>query len=292
MSAPKRWLDDTGNEGRLERELLRRDAEMEPPAGAKDQVWAALIAQLPPSPGDGGGTSGSDAGGGGSGTAGSGATGGALPGALGKAALTSAAGGGLLKSALIGAASALALVTVYSVATPDPPEESAPTAPLVAPSATSAAPSPRAASTSAVAPASSADVAPSAEPRAADRDADRGAATPSPTVAPSSSAALGAEPGAAERESRLREESQRLSEARDALRRGDTQRALALLDDVRQRFPGGVLAQEREALAIEALSRSGKGAEAKARAAAFKDAYPTSPHGARVDALTGDPSPK
>ncbi|MFO0761930.1 MAG: hypothetical protein U0359_36155, partial [Byssovorax sp.] len=97
---------------------------------------------------------------------------------------------------------------------------------------------------------------------------------------------------AAERETRLREESRRLSEARDALRRGDAAGALALLDEMRRKFPQGTLAQERETLAVEALTRSGRTDEAKARAASFKDAYPESPHGVRVDAFAGDAGSK
>jgi hypothetical protein len=53
-----------------------------------------------------------------------------------------------------------------------------------------------------------------------------------------------------------------------------------------------MLVQEREALAIEALSRSGNGGEARARAEAFKKSYPASPHAARIDALTGEPPPR
>ena len=70
--------------------------------------------------------------------------------------------------------------------------------------------------------------------------------------------------------------------ARDTLRRGDAGGALALLDQVRAKFPGGMLGQEREALAIEALARSGRKGEAAARADAFVKAYPTSPLTARV----------
>ncbi|HSO00162.1 MAG TPA: outer membrane protein assembly factor BamD, partial [Candidatus Nanopelagicales bacterium] len=94
--------------------------------------------------------------------------------------------------------------------------------------------------------------------------------------------AAGAAPAAAERASRLREESRVLGEARDALRRGDAAGALQKLEEVRTRFPDGVLTQEREALAIEALYRSGSRAAASARAAAFLRAWPTSPHATRI----------
>ena len=120
----------------------------------------------------------------------------------------------------------------------------------------------------------------------------RAGSSVAPTAAPAPSADLPVEVSAAENESRLREESQRLGEARDALRHGDAQGALARLDELRRRFPGGMLAQEREALAIEALARSGQGGEARSRAEAFKKAYPASPHAARVEALTGEPAPR
>ena len=80
----------------------------------------------------------------------------------------------------------------------------------------------------------------------------------------------------------LREENRQMSEARAAMRRGDAPGALALLEQVRARFPGGMLVQEREALAIEALARSGRRGDASARAAAFLQAYPTSMFAERV----------
>lgn len=83
----------------------------------------------------------------------------------------------------------------------------------------------------------------------------------------------------------LREESRMVADARDALRRGDTAGALGMLEQIRLKFPGGVLAQEREALAIEALARSGRKADASARASAFVKAYPTSPLAARVQSF-------
>jgi hypothetical protein len=84
---------------------------------------------------------------------------------------------------------------------------------------------------------------------------------------------------------RLREETTLVRDARQALRQGDAARALRLLDECRRLFPAGVLQQERERLAIEALTRSGRGAEASARAAAFLRKYPDSPHAAEIRAL-------
>jgi predicted Zn-dependent protease len=85
-----------------------------------------------------------------------------------------------------------------------------------------------------------------------------------------------------ERASRLREESRSLGDARAALRRGDAASALEKLDALGGQFPEGVLAQEREVLAIEALAGAGQRAAASARAAAFLQAHPTSPHATKV----------
>jgi outer membrane protein assembly factor BamD (BamD/ComL family) len=88
-----------------------------------------------------------------------------------------------------------------------------------------------------------------------------------------------------DRETRLLEESRRLTEARDALRRGDAAGALSTLSELQRAVPGGILGQEREALAIEALAKSGRSSEAQARARAFLQANPTSPHATRVEAF-------
>lgn len=82
--------------------------------------------------------------------------------------------------------------------------------------------------------------------------------------------------------SQLREESMAVLEARSALRSGDAGRSLTLLEQARQRFPRGALGQEREALTIEALARSGQAALARRRAEAFVRTYPRSPHVADI----------
>jgi len=84
---------------------------------------------------------------------------------------------------------------------------------------------------------------------------------------------------------RLREETTLIRDARQALRAGDAARALRVLDECRRLFPAGVLQQERERLAIEALIKDGRGAEASARAAAFLRKYPDSPHAGEIRAL-------
>jgi hypothetical protein len=59
-------------------------------------------------------------------------------------------------------------------------------------------------------------------------------------------------------------------------------RALALTAEHQRRFGAGALAEEREALAIEALRRLGRTPEAQRRAAAFTRRYPHSVHASRV----------
>src|SRR5690606_40378256 len=48
MSDPRRWMDEGGDATRRERDLLAAGMSMEPPGAAKDQVWAALLAQIGP----------------------------------------------------------------------------------------------------------------------------------------------------------------------------------------------------------------------------------------------------
>jgi hypothetical protein len=79
-----------------------------------------------------------------------------------------------------------------------------------------------------------------------------------------------------------------IREAQDALRTSPA-RALALTDEHRRRFGDGALAQEREVVAIDALVRLGRRAEARARAAELHRRWPRSAHGRRVDVLVGAP---
>jgi hypothetical protein len=60
-------------------------------------------------------------------------------------------------------------------------------------------------------------------------------------------------------------------------------RALALTEEHRRRFPSGALGQEREVIAIEALSRMGQTTEAQRRGSDFERRYPDSAHRQKVD---------
>ncbi len=75
-----------------------------------------------------------------------------------------------------------------------------------------------------------------------------------------------------------------LKRARAALETAP-QRALSLSGEHQTRFPRGVLAQEREVIAIEALIRLGRHGRAERRAARFNQRFPASAHRRRLDAL-------
>jgi hypothetical protein len=301
MSAPKRWLDDGGGATRGERDLLRLGASHEPPAAAKDAVWTALLAQIPPIPP--GSTGGGAAPGAGAAKAAAAAKAAGAAGAAtnGSAALAGAVGGGLLKSALIGAGSAVALIATYAVVTPATVSQPPPPAPTAVEAVAAPGTGVRNAIGERGAPGAAAPIAPETQgvPAIADSaaalaapgpaaSAEPRAASPAPSAGRDPRGPLGASSGPVgpmDRETRLLEESRRLTEARDALRRGDASGALSQLAELQRAVPGGILGQEREALAIEALAKSGRASEAQARARAFLQAYPQSPHATRVEAF-------
>ncbi|OJY16382.1 MAG: hypothetical protein BGO98_30325 [Myxococcales bacterium 68-20] len=65
--------------------------------------------------------------------------------------------------------------------------------------------------------------------------------------------------------------------------------ALKMADDHPSVYPRGILAQEREVIAIDALARLGRRREAALRAEAFRSAFPRSAHLSRLAALTEKP---
>lgn len=62
--------------------------------------------------------------------------------------------------------------------------------------------------------------------------------------------------------------------------------ALALAEEGHARFPGGVFWQEREAIAIDALGRVGRGSAARSRAEAFLARHPESPYAGTLRRLS------
>lgn len=83
------------------------------------------------------------------------------------------------------------------------------------------------------------------------------------------------------------DETKALQQAQDALKT-DPDYALAQCDDDAKLFPNGTLAQEREVVAVDALTRLGRMPEAKARAKKFLTDYPNSAQRLRVQQLVGN----
>jgi hypothetical protein len=77
-----------------------------------------------------------------------------------------------------------------------------------------------------------------------------------------------------------------LGQAQAALA-SDPSRALSLSEQHRRRFPRGVLVQEREVIAVEALARLGRRAEAMARGERFLHAFPSSAHRTKIESIVG-----
>jgi hypothetical protein len=73
-----------------------------------------------------------------------------------------------------------------------------------------------------------------------------------------------------------------LRSARQALA-SDPTKALNLTQEHIRRFPQGMLTQEREAIAVEALVHLNRHVQAKTRGQAFLAAYPVSPYRSRVE---------
>jgi hypothetical protein len=264
MSDPSR-ISSSGTE--VERGLLRRMADVEPPKGEKERVLLALQARIA---GGGGGKGGGTSGPSGAGTRGRwvrlGVVGLAGVGALVLGARllgTPAPSRAVEPTAVIAAPVSLPVQAPEPVRTPEPvPSASVAEVQPITPVVTTSVKVTRASPSAPAASASAAPL-PSAEPA----------------------------PPAADQASRLREESELIARARSEVRAGYFAAALGTLDTARTRFPSGILAQEREALTIEAMLKSGRKDEAKARLIAFAKENPESPHVARLSRLFSAPAP-
>ena len=257
MSDPKRWSDDAGGLTDAERRAFaagRRGREV-PPAAQK-AVWEGLASTL-------GASSGAAA-------AASGATG-----VTAAVALKHLALGALLGAAVAGGAAVYQRVSVRHPALgATRPAGSAP----VPPAEIQRSGGSPVGATNEVLPAAPSGTAfgrgvGSSRPSAA---APRASEAPAPYGTGQASFPTGAADASDTAESR------RLLAARSLLRSGRTGAALSALAAIRVDFPEGALTQEREALTIEALLVAGDRATARARAAAFLERYPGSPH---VDAV-------
>jgi hypothetical protein len=94
-------------------------------------------------------------------------------------------------------------------------------------------------------------------------------------------------PAAAPAEDGLHQEVEHLARVRSLVASNPAE-ALAMAEEGHRRFRGGVLRQEREALAIDALGRLGRRGEAQVRARAFLAAYPRSPLAEHFESVAGE----
>jgi hypothetical protein len=78
-----------------------------------------------------------------------------------------------------------------------------------------------------------------------------------------------------------------LDQAHTAMREGDAERALGLLEDHARRYPKGSLGEERDAARIAALCSLGRAAEAREATDGFLRAAPQSPQAGRIRASCG-----
>lgn len=109
---------------------------------------------------------------------------------------------------------------------------------------------------------------------------------PPPVVEPSAAVAAPAPSVSAKPQAQkptLAEEVRQLAEVR-ALAASDPAGAARKADEGHKRFAGGMLYQEREAVAITSLARAGRGAEARSRATRFLGQFPKSPFADQVRA--------
>jgi hypothetical protein len=107
-------------------------------------------------------------------------------------------------------------------------------------------------------------------------------ATPAPTSSAAPAPPSPGSPGSPGSTTTVMEEHLLLRRARAALQT-DPQAALALTREHERRFPQGMLIEEREVIAIEAMARSGSADDARTRLRRFKAEYPTSVHGRELD---------
>ena len=264
MGDPQRLLSNISDADDLERELLGSIQRLDPPAGARGEAWTRLSAQIAAV-----GVLGTVAHGSAAAAAATGSA--AAPGAV-AASVGSSLGFGPLalklfaSKAVVGAALAGAAIGVSAVwvHVRNKPEPAAPVVTLAASQA------PARASL------------PAPEPEAA--NAPDFAPTPETSEVPA------ARPNVEQsRKDRLSAESALLTRARADLRSGNAAAAQQALDQLRVKFPKGVLGQEREVLSIEVLSARGNTEAARRRAKAFIAAYPKSPHSAQLSRFAEAP---
>jgi hypothetical protein len=108
---------------------------------------------------------------------------------------------------------------------------------------------------------------------------------PAMAPAPSHPSPPAGGPGAS-KETPALSEPELIGQAQAALA-GNPGRALSLCEKHRKQFPHGVLVQEREVLAIEALARLGRHAQAVDRGERFLKSFPSSAHRSKIVGIIG-----
>jgi hypothetical protein len=281
MTLPKRLLDSQGDADDFERSVLRSELDAPPPAAAELAVYARVLATAAPVPSGIEPAPSVEVAAGGLGTG---------PLATGAATLVTLGKGFALG---IGVSFAGFVGNHFLVRSPTPPgSDLRPPSVEVVRVARSAEPRPSNETERApaeawpgepaqalVAPRPQASSSPP-EPRVAARPADAAPVAPSVASFPADERARAA--------SRLKEEAALLQRARAELRSGSLVAAFATLEASRQKFTAPELSQEREALVIELLYRSGERNAAASRAREFLARFPESPHAASVRGFTGD----
>jgi len=124
------------------------------------------------------------------------------------------------------------------------------------------------------------------EPTAEVDAAVKTASTASAKVVPRASAATVASADA--KDEGPEAEVKLVQRAQDALRSSRPAEALALCNDHAKRFPNGMVTQECEVIAVEALVKTGRKDEARKRADRFKARFPGSAAIRRLDVLVSD----
>jgi hypothetical protein len=257
---------DVGEEAELERELLRSIADVSPPPSAEAQAWDGIASRIAAASAIAAGASVVARAGGSA----------AAPGAAVVATKTAA------PAAAAGIAHAFATKTVVGAVLATLAAGGA----WTTYSRWTARPKPAVVVPADPAHGAVAPVAPPAEP-APETPARNDELAPPPAASkPTASAVSRARSDDA---LALAEESALLTEARASLKRGDPAGALATLRSLDARSPHGVLHQEREVLAIQALAASGEQSAARRRALAFVKAYPNSPHTPLLRRLMSEP---
>jgi hypothetical protein len=286
VTTPKRWIDEHSDADDFERAILRSDFDAAPPPDASSDVLKRVMAVVAPlGPGAPLPTGTVEP-----------ATGGLLgAGAIAKGAATL---GGLGKGFALGVGVSIAAATGSHFLGAGPLATApAPSSMVVQPpSVSSAGPVvARPVEAASAPPANDPAREPQIEPDSPPRGATDIAAAPVPTTErpamqtpgassvasfPADEATLAA--------SRLKEEAALLRRARAELRAGALAQAFATLEASRRAFTAPELTQEREALAIELLHRSGERAAAASRARDFLARFPESPHAAAVRGFADD----